>query len=123
MKAMLEIADRLEREYLNAHEIREKLAWSTQRLEEMERGATPETGWPGSNETQRKAARLKALEATLGYVPLTGEIQKLQTALSLNAANLEGLRARRRALEWSYAIQFLKHPIDPLQLVTGDEEG
>lgn len=65
---------------------------------------TPPEGWPGKNQEQREAAREQALAGDPAYAQCVKDQQAAHRAVVEIEAQIEGLAAERRALEFAVRI-------------------
>jgi len=106
---MLEIAIELGKLYREKAELSIK-EWQTNQDADARRiELTPETGWPGKNEGERRAAMEKAFSADAVLKDLLGIAEDCHKEIELVASDIAALEAERRGLEWSIRSQLVTH--------------
>lgn len=88
-------------------------AWKVnQDISRRELSITPVEGWEGKNTEQREVSKLRAFAADAELVELSAVAMQHKATLEQIEADIAGLEAERRALEWSIRQQM----IDALRL-------
>lgn len=97
---LLEIAEELKKNYLNKADAEAEIYSASKNLEDLLVQIIPEGGWPGKNDTERKAARDKAELENVGCQKANEKLKnKRIVMIAIDGINT-GLEAERRALEW-----------------------
>lgn len=106
-KRMMEIYRSLNVLVLHIHHGQVLIAENESHLKELEIVLTPEDGWPGSNETNRKAAKNKALSEVPEYTPLVRELEVARKNMAELQSKVQLLKNERRALEWCIRDEYV----------------
>lgn len=105
---LLEIAEALGKLYRDKAQD-ELLLWKREKdLAERTTAIVPEGGWPGKNDSERKAAQLKAL-ADDQVLKNIDELQMVtRSKIATASGEIAALEAERRAMEWEIRDQMVR---------------
>lgn len=102
-------------EYELLYHTSEKLSVRQQTIAAIEAALIPDGGWPGSNETSRKAARDKTYSEHDELQALRQDVADLELRQSGHNLAIQGLNVEHRALEMAVHAQMLSNRFgDPL---------
>lgn len=105
---LIEIAKRLIELYNQRGAQSLRLWHAEQDLELRQVALIPAEGWPGKNEGERKTAQTKAYKSDDVCEKIEAQIARHKTEVSTTDAEIAGLEAERRALEWEIRGELVK---------------
>lgn len=81
--------------------LRIRISCLEQKLQIVEIDLTPPDGWPGKNAEQRQVERVITLNKFADYYLCKIELQAVRDSMEMLDAQIAGMEANRRDLEWS----------------------
>ncbi len=105
---LIEIAKQLTKDYTDRMSANLRLWQWEKDLEARQTAMIQPEGWPGSNKEAREDARTKAYQADETCQKIEVQIVTLRRLIAATDAEIAGLEAERRALEWEIRGELVK---------------
>jgi len=106
---LIEIAEQLRFVYQKAAECNIAKRQYDSNIADLKLALTPDDGWPGKNETERKVTMEKTLGADPEMKKILTDLMECERDIDNIEAERNALEAERRAVEWTIRDTFSPH--------------